>query len=175
MSDPITHVDEASQAWASMVDMAPETVPWAVTLRMSTVPMEYWFYKRKRLRPEDLDLELSIPSYGLWRATLRRHDGLFLAQWRPNGNFSVESQQLKYKRLIPLPALQSPQGFPALVGALEKALSVPFIRHTNLGPNGTVDVERWVAEPHPALQHWLAPCADTLGVYLRSVQDEDDG
>lgn len=165
--------DDTVQAWASHVGMAQYLGdPWVVALRLSSVPMDHWFYRRKALQPADLQLEITIPSYGLWCATLRQHDGRFMAQWRPGGHFSVESQQMKYTRLTPWPALASLTDFPALAGALEKALSVRFIRHTNLGAHGlSDDLEHWVAGAHSApLRHWLAPCADTLGSHYRTAQ-----
>ena len=167
--------DGAVQAWATHVGMAPHLgSPWAVALRLSTVPMDHWFYRRKALKPEDLQLDIAIPSYGLWCATLLRHDGLFMAQWRPGGRFNVESQQMKYTRLTPWPAMASLMDFPALAGALEKALSVRFIRHANLGANGLADddLEHWAAAEHgssAALRQWLAPCADTLGTHYQAA------
>lgn len=164
----------AMQAWASHVGMAGQLgAPWVVNLQLSTVPMNHWFYRRKALQPADLQLDIAIPSYGLWCATLRRHDGLFMAQWRPGGRFSVDSQQMKYTRLTPWPAMPSLMDFPALAGALEQVLSVRFIRHANLGANGlAIDLEHWAAAEHgtAALRQWLAPCADTLGTHYRAAQ-----
>jgi hypothetical protein len=161
------------ETWCSRLGVTSEAEAWSVGFSLSTVPMENWFYKRKALRPEDLKLELTVPSYGLWLAELRRHDNLFLIQWRPNGDFRVESSQLKYKKIIKWPVLNSLYDFPLLVEQIEKALSIKFIRHANIGTNGFVNLDSWVSESSPKIQKWLAPCADSIGTYLASKEPSD--
>ncbi|WP_220458104.1 hypothetical protein [Pantoea sp. ME81] len=75
----------------------PEVAEWFASLGIEEVsysvcgivltnePPEHWFYKRNKLRPESLKLELRIPSSGNWLVDLSRHDQLFNVQWRPEG------------------------------------------------------------------------------------------
>ena len=159
--------------WISELGIKTEAAAWSVGFTLSTVPIDYWFYKRNALKPEDIQLSLIVPSYGLWRAELSRHDGLFVAQWRPNGDFRVDSQQMKYRQLVKWPVLDSLFDFPLLVERIEKALSIQFIRHVNLGTNGYVDLDAWALESGPKIQHWLSPCADTMGTYLNAPETDD--
>ena len=159
----------AMAAWAEKVGIAPQEEPWSVGFSITTVPIENWFYKRNALRPEDIMLDLTVPSHGLWCADLYRHDKLFRIQWRPNGDLRAESQQMKYKKLIKWPHLGSLDAFPHLIAQIEETLSIKFIRHVNVGTNGWVNLESWVAESGKEILDWLSPCADTIGTYLKST------
>lgn len=91
---------------------------------------------------------------------LSRHDKLFNIQWRPNDDVRIESEQLRYRKLIKWPRLPSLMDFPLLVGQLEQCLEVNFLRHANFGA-------RLLAPQtlacNTAIRQWLAPCADTFG------------
>lgn len=158
----------------------PEIAEWMATFGVAHVPysgcsvvlsnepIEYWFYKRNRLRPESLKLDLLIPSIGNWRVDLSRHDNLYQAQWRPGNDLRIDSQQLRYRKLIKWPRLHSLMDFPLWVEQLEHCLDVRFLRHANLGAR--------LLEPselarNPRLQKWLAPVADTFGTNLRMQPD----
>lgn len=165
---------EVMATWASELGIEPLAESWSVGFRISTVPMENWFYTRKALRPEDIMLELIVPSYGLWCADLSRHDRLFQVQWRPNNDLRAESQQLKYRKFIKWPSLSSLREFPYLVERIEQASGITFIRHVNVGTNEWVDLDRFITESSPKIQAWLSPCADTVGAYFKSPKPAGD-
>lgn len=135
---------------------------------LTNEPIEHWFYKRNLLRPESVKLDLLIPSIGNWRVDLSRHDNLYQVQWRPGNDVRIDSQQLRYRKLIKWPRLQSLTDFPLLVGQLEQCLDVRFLRHANFGARllEPSDLAR-----NPRLQEWLAPCADTFGWDLKMQPD----
>ncbi|AFR04181.1 hypothetical protein PEC301653_22500 [Pectobacterium carotovorum subsp. carotovorum] len=103
------------------------------SIDLSNEPPEHWFYKRNKLRPESLKLELRIPFNGNWLVDPSRHDKLFNIQWRPNDDLRIVSDQLRYRKLIKWPRLPCLMGFPLLVGQLELCLEVSFLRHANFG------------------------------------------
>lgn len=160
--------------------VSPEIAEWFATfgidavsysvcsIDVTTEPPEHWFYKRNQLRPESLKLDLSIPSNGNWRVHLSRHDKLFDIQWRPNDTLWVESQQLRYRKMIKWPRLRSLMDFPLLVGQLEQCLEVRFLRHADFGARL---LEPEALACNPDIRQWLAPCADTFGCY-RKMQPE---
>lgn len=156
--------------WMSRLAIPAQADPWSVVITLSTVPMDRWFYQRNALRPEDIQLRLIAPGCGLWYAELNRHDELFWAQWRPHGDFRVESQQLKYRRLVQWPRLDSLLDFPYLAGRIEQALSIRFIRHANVSASGFLDLDAWLDASSQKIRDWLSPSADTLGKYLQSAK-----
>lgn len=156
-----------------------ETAQWFATLALGDMPdgsvisitlsnerIEHWFYKRNKLRPDSLKLELIVPSSGLWRIDLERHDELFLAQWRPGDDLRIESQQLRYRKLVEWPRVASIMDFPHLIGSLERALQVNFLPHADIGARL---LEPEVLSSNEQLRRWLAPCAGSLG-WNRKVQ-----
>lgn len=164
MSESINPSETAP--WFAMLgleDMADGTV---LSITLSNEPIEFWFYKRNKLRPESLKLQLIAPSSGLWRVDLERHDKLFLAQWRPGGDLRIESQQLRYRKLVEWPRLASIMDFPQLIESLERSLQVNFLPHADLGAR-LIDTEALAS--NLLLRQWLAPCADSLG-WNRKVQ-----
>lgn len=130
--------------WASKLGITQQAEPWSVSFTITTAPVENWFYSRKALKPDDTQLRLTVPSYGLWCIDLQRHDELFHSQWRPGGDFRVDSQQMKYRKIIKWPGLDSPIDFPLFAGLVERSLSIQFIRHMNVGSNG-IDTDKWVS------------------------------
>ncbi|KQB52580.1 hypothetical protein AQS70_13845 [Pseudomonas endophytica] len=158
----------------------PEVTEWFATLGVDEVsysvcaidltnePIEYWFYKRNQLRPESLKLNLCVPANGNWCVDLSRHDKLFNVQWRPNDDLRVESQQLRYRKLIKWPHLYRLMDFPLLVAQLEQCLDVRFVRHADVNTR-LLEPEALVRNPN--IRQWLAPCADTLG-WDRRMQSE---
>jgi hypothetical protein len=131
-----------------------------ISITLSNEPVEHWFYTRNKLRPESLKLQLTVSTSGLWRVDLERHDKLFLAQWRPGDDLRIESQQLRYRKLVEWPRLASIMDFAQLIGSLERSLQVNFLPHA--------DISARLLEPealarNPQLRQWLAPCAGSLG------------
>ncbi|MBF7995566.1 hypothetical protein [Rahnella laticis] len=138
------------------------------SIDLTNEPPEYWFYKRNKLRPESLKLDLHIPSNGNWLVDLSRHDNLFNIQWRPNDDLRIESEQLRYRKLIKWPRLSSLMDFPLLAGQLEQCLDVRFLRHANFGARL---LEPEALSCNSNIRQWLAPCADTFG-WNRKMQPE---
>lgn len=136
--------------------------PWSVHVIWSTVPPKDWVTARNRLKPGDLRLLLSVNRSG-WHADLAPHDDSFRVQWRDSG-ISVESQQLRYRKLLPWPALASPADTPTLVTQLATLLDRNFVRHANL--EGALAAQLLVPGfDDAALRRWLAPSADAWGVF----------
>ena len=108
--------------WFAQFDMGDMPQGSTFSIVLSNDPIEHWFYKRKKLRPESLKLELIVPSWGHWRLQLERHEPLYLAQWRPNDDLRIESQQLRYRKLVKWPRLASLAAFPQVVEQLERIL-----------------------------------------------------
>ncbi len=169
----ITGLEKQFDAWLETIDMAPTNDGWSLSFTLSSAPIENWFYRRNRLRSEDLKLSLTVPQWGLWRAQLERHDDLFCVQWRPDNNFSVESQQLKYRRIIKWPEMKSLESFPILAGELERVLNVKFIPHVNVGYR-FVDVGRAFKE-NSRMRRWLQPCASSFGKNMEQEGSEGVG
>lgn len=67
------------------------------------------------------------------RAELSRHDNLFNVQWRQDDDVRIESQQLRDRKLITLPRLQTLMAFPLLAQQLEQGLEIRFLRHVDFG------------------------------------------
>ncbi|MFW2056667.1 hypothetical protein F4U02_10920 [Acinetobacter haemolyticus] len=154
--DPKAEVSE----WISKLGLTELPMNWVISITLSTVPIEHLFYKRNKLKPESIKLRLSVPEYGLYR-----HDDLFQAQWRPNSDFRVQSQQLKYQRFVEWPRLHSLSEFPRLVADIEKCLSIRFLRHVDIGAR-LLDSE--MLSRNKSIFEWLAPCADTIGHTMQS-------
>jgi hypothetical protein len=152
---------EVISDWASSLGIVSEQKDWVIGCTLSTAPIENWFYKRNALKAEDIKLEINVPSYGLWCAELARHDRLFHVQWRPSNDLRIESQQMKYKRLIKWPELTSPHEFPNLVGKIEDVMGIKFIRHVNVGARN-INVDSLLTSKS-AFHTWLSVCADTIG------------
>ena len=159
---------EAFENWLSSLNLKYNKDYWGMTLTMSTVNIEHWLYSRNQLKPEDLKLTLNISIAGYWVVQLERKDRLFLAQWRESG-LSVESQQLKYRRLIPWPKLASYTKFPLMIPALETALDVKFIRHIDISTVG-IDLKQYLKK-NSKMQQWLKPCANTFGEHMNYEND----
>jgi hypothetical protein len=161
--------DADTRRWIDSLGMQPTHDGWTIQFQLSTVPMSHWFFKRNKLRPQDVSLTLTAPSWGHWSVDLRRHDGAYLVQWKQGLDIIVEAAELRYRRLTPWPALDGLAGFPALVAAIEAVLGIRFIRHANVGA-------RWIALDarrfdDARLRAWLAPCADTWDRTMRDAPD----
>ena len=104
--------------------------PWSIHMQWSTTQPMNWVIERNSLRPEDLLLTLSINDRH-WQVSLERRDEVFYAQWGTYG-FRVDSQQLKYRRFIKWPAIESPENIFEFIAELKLLLGVQFERHINL-------------------------------------------
>jgi hypothetical protein len=142
---------------------------WVIGITLSSVPIENWFYRRNKLKPESLRLNVNVPAYGHWCVQLERHDGLFQVQWRAQDDLRIESQQLKYQKLMAWPRLIGLQAFPHLIAGVENCLGVEFMRHADVGAR-LLEPEKLLAnEP---LRNWLSPCADSFGCFMQQCGDE---
>ena len=97
--------DVITSQWAAGLGMQPSADGWTIEITLSTVPMSHWFYKRNKLRPEDVKLSLTAPGWGHWVAQLDRHDRLYQVQWRQGNDLRVESEQLRFRKLLKWPAM----------------------------------------------------------------------
>jgi hypothetical protein len=154
-----------ARRWASSIGLDELPNGWVLRFTLSTVPIENWFYRRNKLKPDSIQLTLSVPDYGLWVAQLERHDELFQVQWRTGDDLRVQSQQLKYTRLVAWPRLQSLEEFPKLVSAIEPCIGIRFIRHADVGARM---LDSKLLTSNPTLRNWLSPCVDTVGCLMRN-------
>tara|TARA_A100001015_G_C14986135_1_gene711607 strand:- start:1416 stop:1868 length:453 start_codon:yes stop_codon:yes gene_type:complete len=132
--------------------------PWSIHMQWSTTQPMNWVIERNSLRPEDLLLTLSINDRH-WQVSLERRDEVFYAQWGTYG-FRVDSQQLKYRRFIKWPAIESPENIIAFITELESLLSVRFVKHINL--QGTLSGS---IEKPQLLADFLKVTTDDFGVF----------
>ncbi|KAB0522023.1 hypothetical protein [Pseudomonas extremorientalis] len=163
---PETQTPSETAQWFAMLGLGDVPHYSVISITLSNEPIEHWFYKRNRLRPESLKLELLVPSTGGWRVDLARHDKLFQTQWRLGDDLRVESQQLRYLKLVEWPRLLSVMDFPQLIGSLERTLQVSFLPHADIGARL---LEPETLASNPQLRQWLTPCASSLG-WNRKVQ-----
>jgi hypothetical protein len=144
---------------------------WLANFTLSTVPIERWRYERSKLKPEDVMIDLLVPGAGDWWVDLFRQDELYSIQWQPNEDLSIESRQIKYRRMK-WPPLESLEDFPAWVAKVESVLAVKLLRHVNVSRRATGersnDLDYWLKLGEAPLRQWLAPCADTLGTDFHS-------
>lgn len=165
MFDSSTHPEVAE--WFSCFGVA-EVPNSGCSIDLTNELPELWFYKRNKLRPESLKLELRIPSKRNWLVDLSRHDGLFNIQWRPNDDLRIESEQLRYRKLIKWPRLSSLMDFPLLAAQSEQCLEEHFLRHADFGARL---LKPEILARNPKIRQWLAPCANTFG-WNRKMQYE---
>ena len=132
--------------------------PWSIHMQWSTTQPMNWVIERNSLRPEDLLLTLSINDRH-WQVSLERRDEVFYVQWGTYG-FRVDSQQLKYRRFIKWPAIESPENIIAFITELESLLSVRFVKHINL--QGTLSDS---IEKPQLLADFLKVTTDDFGVF----------
>lgn len=107
-------------------------------------------------------LLLSIND-GHWVVTLTRRDERFQVQWRAFG-ISVESAELRYRKLIRWPIISSPIEVPHLVANLSETLSTKFARKVNIYGSAADEL----LSPNfddTRLQKWLSPSADDWSVF----------
>ena len=159
-----------TDTWLRDRGIAPDPAPWTLDVTLATTDIEHchWLEIRKRLRPEDVLLSLTVGGDGDWSVTCRRYDGAYEVKWRGEGRVEVEAQALKYRRFLKWPPLAHPGDFPALVPQLEALLGIGFERHANVDGSG-VDVLPGL-RAGSGLRTWLAPVADTLGTAYRSEE-----
>lgn len=152
--------------WLSSLGLNSEESVWTLGFTLSTTEIENWFYRRNKLKPEDVKIELIAPSAGTWVIQLERKDRLYVAQWRKENDFRVESQQMKYRRLVKWPELNSLYDFPKLINPIEDALNIKFIRHVDVGSR-MIDLK-----PHlntdSKLFYWLKDCSETIGTAMKT-------
>jgi hypothetical protein len=134
---------------------------WSLHLTWSTCDPNYWVISRKKLKNEDMKLDLSINN-AYWVADLQPRHELFRTQWRESG-LSVESQQLKYRRASLWPDICELRRMPELVLQLEEKLNIQFHRQIYLqGSLCTLAVSK--AFNKDALQNWLGTSATSWGI-----------
>ncbi len=148
--------------WAKHVGLPTHDKPWSLVFCLSTTAHESWTTDRDQLRNEDLRLALSIPSYGHWCVDLRRHDGQFVAQWRPYDDLRIESTSTYFRDELKWPRLQSLFEFPQLVLELQKCLNTQFLSNAQLSSNRDFDLNAWLSHYGTQVKQWLQPCVRQL-------------
>lgn len=156
MGDPQSKRIEDGAAWASRLGWdASRYAAWEIVVTMGTRPIYDWVSRRNKLQPDDMLLSLSVRSFTPWVAHLKRHDGLFSIDWRP-GLTSVDTEQLRYRRLTPWPAMSEPGDFPALVGALNRLPFRPILAAAQVQIPSPGEATR------QAMYDWLSGVCDTV-------------
>ena len=148
--------------WARVAGVRPPAEDGSYEIKLSTAPVEQWFFKKSSLAPGTTNIEASIRDTS-WTVNLNRQDGLYSVMWSSGGTISVRSDQLKYKRLIRWPAIDAIENFPALVKQIETLLGLKFIPYANVTLPYT---ETRATLASPDLLAWLAPCANKVGCYI---------
>lgn len=104
--------------------------PWSIHIQWSTVNPKNWVLMRNSLLSSDLLLTLSINDR-YWNVSLQRKDEVFYVQWRESG-LSVDSQQLKFKKIVKWPEITCPSEVIKAIGEIEKVLNVSFYQYVNI-------------------------------------------
>ena len=161
------NIDQTTLAWLAKLGLQPHGQTWSIAIKLSTVPMSYWFVSRNKLTPGAVKLTLLAPCHGLSSAQLERHDRTYVVQWNHGVAPVVNADQLKYRKLLRWPALPDLDSFPLLVGQVEAVLGISFIRYADVAARGIRLDRRRIDEQK--LRGWLAPCADEWGRYMRDA------
>lgn len=162
---------ENTMDWLLSKGIKPTENHWSISFTITTTHIENWFYSRNKLKADHLRLVFTIYSYNSWLIQLERKDKLYVAQWRPNNLFHINSQQLKYTKLTKWPEFDNPEDFPQFIKAIEKVLGIKFERHINVGglsePNDHIN-------NNSQLFNWLKSCIDTMGTNMKNTTTEYD-
>lgn len=156
--------------WILSKGIEPTQSHWSISFTITTTDIENWFYSRNKLKADHVRLDFTIYSYNNWLVQLERKDKLYLAQWRPNNLFHIDSQQLKYTRLTKWPEFHNPEDFPQFIKAIEKVLDIKFRRHINVG--GALEPSDHINN-NSKLFSWLKSCIDTLGTNMSTTTEYD--
>ena len=105
---------------------------------------------------------LSLQSFR-WHLRIERRDELYQATFRAN-DVDVQSQQLKFRKLIRWPKLTEPEAAPEAVLKLEPLLGISFLKHVNV-QGGLVDQMLAPGFDDSALLNWLGPSADSWSCF----------
>jgi hypothetical protein len=127
---------------------------------LSTCNIEYWLYSKNKLKDEDIRLDFTLFDKGSWLVHLERKDRVFVAQWRADNIFHINSQLLKYRSFIQWPAFNHPEEFPLFVKQLEQVLKITFVPHVNV--SGLPD-DKTRIENHEQVKSWLKSCVMSSG------------
>ena len=130
--------------------------------RLSTAPVEHHYFKKSRLSPQTTDIAAEIRLQE-WSVKLTRVDRMFSVTWRSSGTVSVDSEQLRYQRLMKWPALAAVEGFPALVKQIESLLGIKFLPEVDASLPATASRDLLRS---PGLVEWLKPCASKVDSYI---------
>lgn len=148
--------------WAQIAGVPPPPEDGNYHIRLSTAPVKQWFFAKSKLPAQTTNIEATI-GHKTWTVKLTRQDQLFIVIWSSGGAVSVNSDQLKYKRMVRWPALDAVEYFPRLVKQIESLLGIQFIPYADVSVPYTVPRE---TVEQPKLHEWLAPCATKVGRYI---------
>lgn len=142
--------------------------PWSIHLSWSTVEPSHWVVRRKVLKPADVLLTLTVTD-GHWVLNLKPRHQRFHVQWRSSG-VSVESDELRYRRMTRWPKVSSPLEVPEAIQVLEQVLQVQFVKHVNL-EGSLADEALSAGFSDERILCWLAPCACEWSVFGKRNDD----
>lgn len=142
----------------------------SILFTVSTCELDNYLASRSKLKAEDVCLTLRVYADDRWVVQLERHDSLYCVQWSPNSNLQVDSQQLKYRRLIPWPALESPEDFPLLIQKIEESVGVKFIKHIDVSLFEGMEQH---LKTNSKLVKWLETGVETIGTNMTNKSQEE--
>lgn len=128
---------------------------WQVDVIIATRPPKEWVSRRHGLKPDDMWLSLTVSSFSPWVVRLKRHDALFTTWWSDKG-IAVDSQQMRYRKLIQWPTLVDPIQLPILIERLNTMLQPGFSRHAEVRILQASDAVR------QSLSTWLSPICESI-------------
>ncbi len=145
--------------WLHSIGLRGEEENWTIQFTMSTTQIDNWLVARNKLNSEDVKIKLTAVSWGSWVIQLERKDKLYVAQWREN-SFSIESEQIRYRKIVKWPVLSDISGFPSLIKEIECIIGIKFLRCINIEANG-IDLDQYLNNGSE-IYTWLNECADTI-------------
>jgi hypothetical protein len=148
--------------WAGIAGLPPPDTDDRYSFRLSTAPVEQHYFKRSKLSPQTTSITAEI-QHQRWTVMLTREDRLFMVTWSSSGNVAVNSEQLRYQRMVKWPELAAIEGFPALVKQLEALLSIKFLPEVDAKLPVSASRDLLAA---PRLLEWFRPCASKVGSYI---------
>lgn len=134
---------------------APELPAWQIDIAIATRSPIEWTTRRNALQPDDMWLSLTLRSFFPWQVQLKRHDRLFVVDWTDRG-VTIESEQLRYRKIMKWPEIAGPAEFPRLVSELNALFPRLFTREALIIiPKADDAIKK-------AFIDWLSDACDTV-------------
>lgn len=132
---------------------------WGIVINISTVPPFDWTVRRSKIKPNELWFGIGISRLLGWSARLFPRDKSFEVSWGSAG-CTVESENLRYRRMMQWPEFDDLDQLPAVAERLESLLKVRFCRQVDL------HAATLKAQDLETLRQWLRPICDSYTCYL---------